>query len=229
MSRKEWLKVIVLILLPINAWLGIFYYLHWQHQRAIQWHFSREQMKEEFAPLIRYHQERLRIKEGERLQFPFPSPVFTYGSSIPPFGAGIPFLFLNISWIAEAEVWKPAIEEALKASPPLHIVLLYRLSEKAEGREREIRALMEMLKEVHHRRVSVIAGRWIQEVFGTDVYGILCVLCDGSGRVRVIEYYPKLKESPYWEEEVKDWRPKLQQAVKRALERFYGKTVGQSQ
>jgi hypothetical protein len=42
-------------------------------------------------------------------------------------------------------------------------------------------------------------------------------------RVIVIESYPQLKFSSEWHEEVKDWRPKLQQAVKRALERFYGK------
>jgi hypothetical protein len=32
----------------------------------------------------------------------------------------------------------------------------------------------------------------------------------------------------FWHEEVKDWRPKLQQAVKRALEKFYGGATGQN-
>ncbi|MFA0781339.1 MAG: hypothetical protein RJAPGHWK_002867, partial [Candidatus Fervidibacter sp.] len=32
-----------------------------------------------------------------------------------------------------------------------------------------------------------------------------------------------LKFSAFWHEEVKDWRTKLQQAVKRALERFFEK------
>jgi hypothetical protein len=44
--------------------------------------------------------------------------------------------------------------------------------------------------------------------------------------VRAVEPYPDLKLSPSWEEEVKDWRPKLHQAVKRALEKFFGKPSG---
>jgi len=227
MLRKEWLIVIVLILLPINAWLGVFYYLRWQHKIALQRHFSRERMKEEFTPLIAHFQENFNIKEGQRLKYPFPYPTFVYGSSLPPFGRGIPFLFINISWIAEVEIWQPVIQEALNASPYLHVVLLYSLREEnPEGRDLELKAIGEMIKKLHHHRLSALAGHWVRTVFGTDVHGILLVLCDGDGIVRALELYPHLKESPYWKEEVADWRPKLHQAVKKVLDKFFPKGQG---
>ncbi|MFA0736718.1 MAG: hypothetical protein OGMRLDGQ_003218, partial [Candidatus Fervidibacter sp.] len=34
------IKIIVLILLPINAWLSVFYYLNWQRKRDLQKEFS---------------------------------------------------------------------------------------------------------------------------------------------------------------------------------------------
>ncbi|MFA0763315.1 MAG: hypothetical protein REDVDVYQ_001495, partial [Candidatus Fervidibacter sp.] len=151
---------------------------------------------------------------------------------------GVPVLFLYISWCAEPEVWELAVEEALKTDPNLHIALLHDLpTTYKDGREIVdtkrlllARQLWEKFtKRFETERISVLTSRDWWKVWGNMRSGTLAVVCDGQGIIRVVEPYPSLWFSAFWHEEVKDWRTKLQQAVKRALERFYGKTVGQSQ
>ena len=227
MTKKDWFKVIVLILAPVNAWLGVLYYLHWQKRGRVEpsvaiYRFNTVVRVTHFA-------EKWGIKEGRRLVYPFPignTPSLFLGVS-PPIGQGCPVLFLNISRITSEEVWRPALQEALAFSPPLHIVLLFDTRESSgEEFERDVKRLREMLNRFPSRRISAIAGDWIGTAFGGFLGGVLAFLCDGEGIVRAVQFYPDLKLSPSWEDEVKDWRPKLHQAVKRALEKFYGKPSG---
>lgn len=215
MSRWDKIKVVVLILLPINTWLGMFYYLQRQQQRA--WREALEIPMRESVVVHQHYQERLGIKIGQSLRYPFPYPVTLIGPH-PPIGQGIPVLFVNISWIATSEVWRPAIKEARKISPYLHIVLLYY---RPEGSQ-DLKPLLEMLQDLADPRLSVVVGGdWMNLAFGTERNGTLLILCDGKGIVRAVEPYPQLKISPYWEEEVADWRRKLHQAVKRVLDKFF--------
>jgi len=226
MTKKDWLKVIVLILVPVNAWLGVLYYLHWQKR-------GRGELVETFrfntAVRVTHFAEKWGIKEGQRLVYPFPignTPSLFLGVP-PPIGQGRPVLFLNISRITSEEVWRPALQEALAFSPPLHIVLLFDTGESfGEEFERNTKRLKAMLNNFPSRHISAIAGDWVETVFGGFLSGILVFLCDGNGIVRVVEPYPPLKLSPKWSEEVADWRPKLHQAVKKALDKFFQK--GQS-
>ncbi|MCS7188060.1 MAG: hypothetical protein RMK89_14080, partial [Armatimonadota bacterium] len=83
--------------------------------------------------------------------------------------------------------------------------------------------LREMLKHFqNHHRLSILMGEWVRRAFGGE-FGIFAILCDGSGVVRIVEPYPELKISPHWGEEVADWRPKLHQAVKKVLDKFFPK------
>jgi hypothetical protein len=147
-------------------------------------------------------------------------------------------LFLYISWCAEPDVWELAVEEALKTNSTLHIALLHDLPTTYKDGRWVIdtkrlplaRQLWEKFtKQFKTDRISVLTSWEWSKAWGDMRSGTLAVVCDGQGIVRVIEPYPPLQFSAFWHEEVSDWRPKLQQAVKRALERFYGKTVGQSQ
>jgi len=225
MSRREWLKVIVLLLVPINAWLGMVYYLHWQRWKTFSYRLH--QSEQERANVVRYLREKhgLNFKVGQPIPYPFPYPVHLVGR-LPPVGRGQPVIFLNISWIASLEVWEPTVKEILSFSPPLHLVLLYRQPEGLD--DRHIREMVQKLKSPY---VSALVGRvregdWMGRFFDAEVDRVLLILCDGKGIIRHVEYYPELRLSPYWHEEVKDWRPKLHQAVKRALEKFYGKPSG---
>jgi hypothetical protein len=226
MTKKDWLKVIVLILVPVNVWLGVLYYLHWQKR-------GRGELVETFrfntVVRVTHFAEKWWIKEGQQLVYPFPvgnTPTLFLGVS-PPVGQGRPVLFLNICRITSEEVWRPALQEALASSPSLHIVLLFDTRESSgEEFERDMKRLREMLNRFPSHRISAIAGDWIGTAFGGFLGGVLVFLCDGEGIVRAVEPYPDLKLSPSWEEEVKDWRPKLHQAVKRALEKFFGKPSG---
>jgi hypothetical protein len=235
MSWRDWLKLVVLILLPINAWLCLFYYQKW---RWVRMYFEGER-REQFMEALRhqyFRERRWLIKEGHPLlRLPPLTQVF---GKYPPLGQGVPVLFLYISWCAEPDVWELAVEEALKTDPNLHIALLHDLpTTYKDGREIVdtkrlllARQLWEKFtKRFETERISVLTSRDWWKVWGNMRSGTLAVVCDGQGIVQVIEPYPPLKFSAFWHEEVKDWRPKLQQAVKRALERFYGKTVGQSQ
>jgi len=122
----------------------------------------------------------------------------------------------------------------LSTFPDLHIVLLYRLTPIPESKElqerfrQEMQLIQNMLKHFSSPRVSAIASERMHYVFGLEIGGILAVICDDKGIVRVVEFYPSLKRTPKWSEEVADWRPKLQQAVKRALERFFEKPSGKA-
>ncbi|MCS7188023.1 MAG: hypothetical protein RMK89_13885, partial [Armatimonadota bacterium] len=188
--------------------------------------------KSDSAILIEYFREEWGIKEGERIQFPFPTrgKTFILGKP-PPFGQGVPILFLNISWIAYPEVWETTIQEILK-KPSLYLVLLYRLKTVPEMRElqeetkRELELLRKMLGKIPSSRVSAIASEQFSLAFGTEIGGILAILCDGQGIVRAVEFYPSLKRSPRWSEEVADWRPKLHQAVKKVLDEFFQRGQG---
>lgn len=213
MSSREWLKVIALILVPLNAWLGVLFYLRWQQKVALEYP-AEESLKEILQARVSYFQDFFGIKEGQFLRYPFPYHYRLYGNP-PPFGKGMPVLFLNISWIAEAEIWQPAIYDALKI-PNLHVVLLH----WHDGR---LEPIEEMMSRLNHPRLSAIVGFWVQTVFGTEHYGILLILCDASGVVRAVEPYPSLRISPTWEEEVSNWRPKLHQAVKKVLDKFFPK------
>ncbi len=220
MFRREWLKVIVLILLPINAWLGVFYYLHWQRQKAL-WEVL-QPVPQEATVVVRHFQERHDFKVGRRLPYPFPYPTRLIGNP-PSVGQGYPVLFVNISWIAAHEVWEPALTEALNASPYLQVVLLYRNEGVVDWKP-----ITEMIQKLNSPRLSVlVGGGWMRSMFGTELNGTLLILCDGQGIIRSIEPYPELKISPYWEEEVKDWRPKLHQAVKKGLDKFFPKRAPQ--
>lgn len=223
MSRWDWLKAIMLVLLPFNAWLGVFYYLHLQREKALQKTFNLAILERKV--FVHRSQERLGIKEGQRLRYPFPFPARFIGKP-PPFGQGYPIVFLNISWIASLDVWEPTIQEILNASSYLYVVLLYRKpKELPEG----FKPIMEIVQAFNNPRLSVLFsedGYWMLNYFGTELTGFLLILCDGQGIVRHIESYPKLKFSRSWKEEVADWRPKLQQAVKRVLDKFFPKRQG---
>ncbi len=224
MSFRDWLKVILLVLIPINAWLGVLFYQKWKWYRM--WWEGLQREQEAMRLSVQYHQKRLfRLREGMVLQFPFPNvPIHRIVGSFPPIGRGVPVLLLNISWIAEYEVWEPAISEALKASPNLHIALLYSVefSRRREEGERLFRHAVDFWKKINNPRVSLLASEdWYKVVGHTQ--GTLLILCDERGVIRKIEPYPDLKLSPYWSEEVADWRPKLHQAVKKVLDEFFPK------
>ncbi|MFA0761669.1 MAG: hypothetical protein HZLCBSQH_001779 [Candidatus Fervidibacterota bacterium] len=230
-SIKDALKLLVLILVPVNTWLVILYYINRSKATVLYPSFAR--YESETKVRISYFQEKWGIKEGRKLLYPFPFRGRTFVfCQPPPFGQGKPVLFLNIGWIAYPEVWEPAIKEALSSSPDLLVVLLYRLTPIPEAKElqerfrQETELIQNMLKYFSSPRVSAIASERMHYVFGLEIGGILAVICDGQGIVRVVEFYPSLKRIPRWSEEVADWRTKLRQAVKRALERFYGKAVG---
>ncbi|MFA0771156.1 MAG: hypothetical protein REDVDVYQ_001677, partial [Candidatus Fervidibacter sp.] len=115
----------VLILIPINAWLCLFYYQkRWRWVRMYLEGVKRDQ--EIRAKELNYLRERSRwlIREGQPLRFP---PLNQLIGKSPPLGQGVPVLFLYISWCAEPEVWELAVEEALKTDPNLHIALLHDL------------------------------------------------------------------------------------------------------
>jgi hypothetical protein len=235
-SRRDWLKLMVLILIPINAWLCLFYYQkRWRWVRMYLEGVKRDQ--EIRAKELNYLRERSRwlIREGQPLRFP---PLNQLIGESPPLGQGVPVLFLYISWCAEPDVWELAVEEALKTNSTLHIALLHDLPTTYKDGRWVIdtkrlplaRQLWEKFtKQFKTDRISVLTSWEWSKAWGDMRSGTLAVVCDGQGIVRVIEPYPPLQFSAFWHEEVSDWRPKLQQAVKRALERFYGKTVGQSQ
>lgn len=220
MSRGDWLKVVILVILPVNAWMGVLYYLHWQKRSAHHISLYRNDM----AAKISFIAEKWGIREGRRLVYPFPvgkTPTVFFGVP-PPVGQGRPVLFLNIpSWITSEEVWGPTFQEALRTSPSLHIVLLFDTEISGKEFEARIKGLKTMLQHFPSHRISVIAGDWIGTAFGGFLGGILAILCDGNGIVRAVEFYPELKFSPSWDEEVKDWRPKLHQAVKKVLDKFF--------
>jgi hypothetical protein len=226
MKGQDWLKVIVLILLPINAWLAVHFYLYQQKQRALS---LRESLKAELNEEVRIRQiihKWFGFKEGQPIRYPFHPSVLVFGSH-PPVGKGIPILFLNIATRADKEIWDLAIKEALKASPHLHVTLVHEMR-RGFGKPSKIQELM---KEFDNPRLCALVGeRWVRQLFGQGFIegegAILLILCDGQGVIRVIVPYPERKEFKTWEEEVAYWRPKLHQAVKRALEKFFGKPSG---
>ena len=233
MSRRDWLKLVVLILIPINAWLGLIYYQ--KRWRWVNMYLEGERREQETqTALLNYLRERRGwvIKEGLPLRF---SSTVQLIGKYPPLGRGVPVLFLYISWCAEPEVWEPAVEEAVKTDPTLHIALLHDLPTTFKDGRQIIdtkrfplaRQLWEKFtKRFQTDRISVLVSEGWWKGWGNMRSGTLAVVCDGRGMIRVVEPYPPLRFSAFWHEEVKDWRPKLQQAVKRALEKFYGKPSG---
>lgn len=216
MSRWDWLKVIVLVLLPINAWLGMFYYLRWQRQKAIHSIHDPKYFSSEEAIVLHHFQEKLGLKVGQPFNPLYP---YTFIGSPPPFRQGYPVCFLHIAGLAVPEVWEPAIFEALEASPHLYVVLLH----SAEG---DLASVRQIVRRFENPRLSALVGNWVPGILGSYREGILLILCDGRGIVRALEPYPPLKVSPSLEEEVADWRPKLQQAVKKVLDKFFPKGKG---
>ena len=228
MSRKDLVKLIVLVLIPVNAWLIVLYFHHRSKSEVVYPSLTRYESDTKVR--IAYFQEKWRIKEGQRLLYPFPfkGKTFVFRQP-PPVGQGEPVLFLNIGWIAYPEVWEPAIQEVLKSSSHIHVILLYNLTGIAEAVEfqdrfrQQMQLIQHMLKHFPSQRISAIASEDLAIVFGLEIGGILAIICDGQGIVRVVEFYPPLKRSPKWSEEVADWRPKLHQAVKKALDKFFRK------
>ncbi|MDW8030135.1 MAG: hypothetical protein RMK94_17290, partial [Armatimonadota bacterium] len=163
-----------------------------------------------------------------RIQFGAQMPnIFAFakwvGSPI-VLGTGRPTLFLHIAWIAEPEVWKLAIDEALNSNPNLQIILLYDYAMMPEKKAFEL--ANNMWHKWNNHRISISMSPTWYKVFGDIHSGILAVFCDEKGVVRHIEPYPHLRVSPYWSEEVADWRPKLHQAVKKVLDKFFTKGQG---
>ena len=239
MSSKEIVKVVVLVLIPLNTWLLILWHVRKQQRELFLPSIVRHQYNTQVR--VSYFQERLGLQPGKKLVYPFPAKgKLTLVGKPPPVGQGYPVLFINIDWLSYPEIWEPAIKEAFRSSPNLHIVLLHfplgidfdprvfkslpaetikRIKRDLEYAER---GRVKMWKHFRSPRLSILSGQWVRTAFGGQ-FGILAFLCDGDGIVRVVEPYPPLKLSPKWSEEVADWRPKLHQAVKRALEKFYGK------
>jgi hypothetical protein len=243
MNSREIVKVVVLILIPLNTWLLVLWYVKKQQRELFLPSIARHQFNTEVR--VRYFQEKLGLQPGKKLVYPFPAKgKLTLVGKPPPIGQGYPVIFINIDWLTYPEVWEPAIKEAFQASPNLHIVLLHYFTEfdfdpklfkllpdkTIKHIERNLKyaekAREKMWKHFRSHRLSIISGQWVRTAFGGQFGGILAFLCDGDGIVRVVEPYPPLKLSPRWSEEVSDWRPKLHQAVKRALEKFFGKPSG---
>lgn len=230
--NKEIIKVIILILIPVNAWLLVLWYVKKQQRELFLPSLVRHQSNTSVR--VNYFQERLGLQPGRKLVYPFPAKLTLTGKP-PPVGQGYPVLFINIDWLTFPEVWEPAIKTALQASPNLHIVLLHKtvdfdpilfrspqaniIKREWEYAQKQQRKMMEYFRT---SRLSILSGEWIGTAFGGQ-FGILAFLCDGNGIVQAVEPYPSLKLSPKWQEEVADWRPKLQQAVKRVLDKFFPK------
>jgi hypothetical protein len=92
MSRRDWLKLAVLILLPINAWLCVFYYQkRWNWARMYVEGYRRDLEAENMR--LNYLRERhgWLIKQGLLLRFPHIDQII---GKFPPIGRGIPVLFL---------------------------------------------------------------------------------------------------------------------------------------
>ncbi len=224
MTIRDWLKVIVLILLPVNAWLAVHFYLHQQKQRAVR-ESQKVELREE-ARVRHVIREWFGIKEGQPIRYPF-HPSALVLKSHPPIGKGIPILFLNIATRADKEIWDLAIKEALNASPHLHVVLVHEMWRRFSDPSK----IQALLQSFNHPRLSALVGeRWVRELFGQGFIegdgAILLILCDGQGIIRAIEAYPERKVFQSWEEEVEYWRPKLHQVVKRVLDKFFPKQPG---
>lgn len=223
MNLWDWLKVVVLILLPINAWLGVHFYLNWQKQKVFRENLRAELKRE--AKTRRILLEWFGFKEGQSFPYPFPYPAWVLGNP-PPVKRGFPVLFLNIATRADKEIWGPAIKEALNASPYLYVVLIHELRRGLPKSLSDPSKIQALLREFNHPRLSALIGEaWVRGVFGQGFIegGILLVLCDGQGIIRAVESYPERKAFQTWEEEVEYWRTKFQQAVKNVLEKFFPK------
>lgn len=216
--------IVILILIPINAWLWVLYYLHQQSKEVN----PLKVYKEEVALRVAIVGEKWGVREGQRIVYPFPlkTQVTLLGVQ-PPVGKGVPVLFVNISWITAPEVFDLAIQEALRTSPSLHIVLLSHPVGRPPYTE-HYRNLKEMLNHFRHNpRISILVGDWVNRAFGGE-FGILAFICDGNGIVKAVEHYPPLKIAGSREQEAADWRPKLHQAVRRALEKFFEEQSGKA-
>jgi len=211
---RGWAKVVVLVLLPINAWLFVFLYLNYQKAKYLgKAHY--ELIRDE-ARLRKFLQEKYGLRVGQRLLLPLSKPFIGLPPSV---GQGYPICFINISGLILSEVWEPAIVEALKSSPYLYVVLLH----PSDG---DVASVKEIVQKVGDPRLSAVYSDLAYRGLGGYRGGVLLILCDGNGIVRAVEPYPPLKISPRWEEEVADWRPKLHQAVKKVLDKFFPKGQG---
>ncbi len=209
---REWAKVVVLILLPINAWLFVFLYLNHQKAKYLEASHGELMFKDEIG-VSEFLREKYGIRVGQRLLLPLSKPFI---GSPPSVGQGYPICFINISGLALPEIWEPAIVEALKSSPHLYVVLLH----PSDG---DLASVREMVQKIGNSRLSGVLLGPGERALGHYRGGVLLILCDGNGIVRAVEPYPPLKISPHLEEEVADWRPKLHQAVKKVLDKFFPK------
>ncbi|MCS7187974.1 MAG: hypothetical protein RMK89_13625, partial [Armatimonadota bacterium] len=196
--------------------LAVLFYLHLQ-KKWIYRQWMAEEIREE-AVISKYMQETHGLKIGQIFRLSLPHQFI---GSPPPLGRGYPVCFLNIGAGISKEIWWPSINEALKASPFLHVVLVF--YPPPFERRWDWRPVSQFIQNLGNSRVSAIIGNWqLGRLWGQPMAGgILLVLCDGKGVIQAIEPYPHLKISPNWEEEVADWRPKLHQAVKKVLDKFF--------
>jgi len=214
MTRRDLVKVVVFVLIPINVWLIVLYHQHQKTKWLQMWREGEHQDNIVRSLRLEYiRRSRLKIQVGMKMPLSFPFPVRVIGKPA-VWGIGKPVLFLNISWITDPEVWELAINEALKINPDLQVVLL------CYGDER---AASIMWHKWNTYRLSILMSENWFKIFGNIQDGILAVFCDGRGVVQHIEPYPHLKLSPYWKDEVTDWQPKLHQAVKKVLDKFFPK------
>ncbi len=218
MTRRDWIKVILLVLIPLSTWLIVLYQQKTRWRKMWMKGESRNNalmsLKKEYIRKTRF-----KIQTGLRMPNAFPFPVKRIGNPV-ALGLGKPVLFLSISWIAEPEVWELAIDEALKSNPNLQVVLLY---DYAIPEPEALKLATTMWHKWNNHRISILMSPSWYKVFGNTQDGILAVFCDERGIIRHIEPYPSLKVSPYWADEVADWRPKLHQAVKKVLDKFFPK------
>jgi hypothetical protein len=213
---KNWTKMITLILLPINAWLCVFLYLNHQKAKYLEASHSELIRKDEMV-VAKFLREKYGIRVDQQLQLPLHRPLV---GSLPPLGKGYPVCFINISGLTFPEIWEPIISEALKVSPYLYVALLH----PVDG---DLATIKKMVQKINDPRLSAISlDLRVERILGGYRGGILLILCDGKGVIKAIESYPSLKVTPHIEKEIADWRPKLHQAVKRALEKFFGKPSG---
>lgn len=216
MRRGDWLKVMVCILLSINTWLIVIFYLHHKRERLRQELLLRQLMDQ--TVVTKFMQKSYGLQVGQSFRVSIPH---TFIGSPPPLGQGYPVCFLHIGASFDEKVWESAITEALGVSPNLYVVLI--CHPPPYEMQWDWRPVRQFIQNVGNPRLSALVGNWqLFNIWGQpNTGGILLVLCDGNGIIRAVEPYPNLKISPNWEEEVKDWQSKLHQVVKKVLDKFF--------
>lgn len=99
MSRGDWLKVILLVIIPVNAWVGVLYYLN-QQKKKVEWEYpSITTIRRSTELRVAHIAEKFGIREGKRLVYPFPiGKAETLYFGYPPhlLGKGVPCCSLTL-------------------------------------------------------------------------------------------------------------------------------------